>query len=768
MNDSIVIKNATTNNLKHVSVNIPKHKIVAVTGVSGSGKSSLVFDTIASESQRLLNETYSSYIQDLLPKYTKSIVDSISNLPVSLVINQKRIHGNSRSTVGTITDIYSSLRLLYSRIAVPFIGYSMKYSFNNPDGMCKNCKGLGEVKSINIENLINFDKSLKENAIQFPTFQNEGWRLSRYTESGFFDKDKKISDYSNDELDLLLYSPKIKPVNPSENWHKTAEYIGVVPRIMDSFVNVENTKYKKDLDRILTTNTCPVCHGARLNDEVLSAKIVDKSIADCCNMAITDLLDFVNDIDNETVSIITNELKMKLKSLCIVGLDYLTLNRATSTLSGGESQRIKMTKYLNSSLSDVLYIFDEPSVGLHPQDIKGINSILKEINNKGNSVLFVDHDPDMIGIADEVINFGEGAGIDGGNITFQGTFEELLQSNTVTAKAFLKEHHINAVKKNVSNYYKLENVSKNNIRNISVKIPKNAITLVTGVAGSGKSTLIRQLFKSQYPQSTILDQSLPHASSRSNITTYLNIFNEIRKVFSRANNVDISLFSATGKGACPECKGKGTVKLDLAYLGDSQQICEKCQGKRFIDKTLSYLYRGKNISEIFDLTAQEAINIFYDNPAIKHTLESIIKANLSYIKLGQTLDSFSGGELQRLKIAQMLSKKSSEIIILDEPTTGLHESDIDNLIALIHELVTDGNTLIILEHNLSVISQADWIIDLGPKGGSLGGNLLFQGYPIDFIKCHHSYTASHLRRFLKVEENVNFQKGSGNMGLNIG
>lgn len=752
VNDSIVIKNAATNNLKHISLAIPKHKIVAVTGVSGSGKSSLVFDTIASESQRLLNETYSSYIQNLLPKYKKPIVDSIANLPVSLVINQKRIHGNARSTVGTVTDIYSNLRLLYSRIAAPFIGYSMKYSFNHPDGMCKNCKGLGEVKSVIIEALIDFDKSLKENAIQFPTFQNNGWRLSRYTESGFFDNDKKIADYSDDELYLLLYSPKIKPVNPSENWHKTAEYIGVVPRIMDSFVHTENTKYKKDLNRILTTNTCPVCHGTRLNDEVLRAKIEDKSIADCNNMAIVDLLDFITGIDNEAVSVVTNELKMKLKSLCIVGLDYLTLSRATSTLSGGESQRIKMTKYLNSSLSDVLYIFDEPSVGLHPQDIKGINNILKAIKNKGNSVLFVDHDPDMIAIADEVINFGEGAGIDGGNVTFQGPYNRLLQSNTVTANAFLKEHHINTMKKEFSAYYILENVSKNNINNLSVKIPKKAITLVTGVAGSGKSTLIRQLFKHQYPQATILDQSLPHTSSRSNITTYLNIFNEIRKVFSQANNVERSLFSVTGKGACPECKGRGFVTLDLAYLGDSQQICEKCGGKRFNEQTLSYLYKGKNISEIFDLTAQEAMPLFYDNPIIKHTLEAVIKANLSYIKLGQTLDCFSGGELQRVKIAQLLSKKASEIIILDEPTTGLHESDIDHLLILIHELVADGNTLIILEHNLSVISQADWIIDLGPKGGSLGGKLLFQGYPIDFIHCRHSYTASHLRRFLKVEE----------------
>lgn len=752
MNKFIVIKNAAANNLKHISVKIPKYKIIAVTGVSGSGKSSFVFDTIANESQRLLNETYSSYIQNLLPKYKKTLADSISNLPISLVINQKRLQGNSRSTVGTVTGIYSDLRLLYSRIAKPFIGYSMKYSFNNPQGMCKNCQGLGVVKSIDTKSLIDFNKSLNESAINFPTFQNGGWRLTRYTESGFFDNDKKISDYTREELDLLLYSQEIKPENPTKNWHKTAKYLGVIPRIMNGFVNVENTKYKKDLARVLTTTVCPKCHGTRLNDEVLSAKIQYKSIADCADMMVNDLYNFLDGIDDESVAIIIYELKTKLRNLSLVGLDYLKLNQPTSTLSGGESQRIKMVKYLNSALSDVLYIFDEPSVGLHPQDIKGITNIFKEIKNKGNTVLFVDHDPDMIKVCDEVINFGEGAGIHGGKVTFQGSFEDLLRSNTVTAKAFLKKHIMSSEKKQFSKYYKLEKVSKHNLKNISVKIPENAITVVTGVAGSGKSTLIREVFANRYPQSTILDQSMPQTSSRSNIATYLKIYDEIKKVFSKTNKVEASLFSATGKGACPVCKGKGVIKLDLAYLGDSEEVCEKCQGKRFNDEALSYLYRGKNISEIFDLTVEEAKDVFFDNNLIRHKLESVDKANLSYIKLGQTLDSYSGGELQRLKVAQMLINHKSEIIILDEPTSGLHESDIDNLLMLIHELVREGNTVIMIEHNLSVISQADWIIDLGPNGGSRGGNLLFQGYPIDFIECVNSFTANHLRRFLGIDK----------------
>lgn len=747
MNDYILVKNARTNNLKNISVKIPKHKIVAVTGVSGSGKSSFVFDTIASESQRLLNETYSSYVQNLLPKYRKPPVDLISNLPVSLVINQKRIRGNSRSTVGTVTDIYADLRLLFSRLARPYIGYSMKYSFNNPEGMCKTCQGLGEVKSIDINKLIDFNKSLSENAINFPTFKDGGWRLTRYTESGYFDSNKKISDYSKDELDLLLYSQKIKPENPSPNWHKTAKYYGLIPRIVESFVNVENPQYKKDLDRILIKETCPACHGTRLNEEVLSAKIKSQSIADCTNMEINELFDFVSEIKEENVREITNGLKIKLKSLSLVGLDYLKLNQPTTTLSGGESSRIKMVKYLNSSLSDVLYIFDEPSVGLHPEDINGIINILKGLKEKGNSVLYVDHDPDMINNCDYLINFGEGAGIQGGEITFQGSFSQLLKSNTITARALLKDHHINGERKDFAEFFELNNVSKHNIKNISVKIPKNALTLVTGLAGSGKSTLIREIFKDKYPESNILDQSLPVGSSRSNIGTYLDIYDDIKKIFSKENKVDKSLFSVTGKGACPECKGKGTIKLDLAYLGDSEYTCEKCRGKRFNDKALSYLYRGKDISQIFELTAIEAMEMFYDNPKINAALESLIKANLSYIKLGQTLDTYSGGELQRLKIAKMLLNNTSETIILDEPTTGLHESDIDNLMSLIQELIRKGYTLIIIEHNLSVISQADWIIDLGPKGGKLGGKLMFQGCPTDFIQCRDSYTAKHLREF---------------------
>lgn len=755
MNEYIRIENARTNNLKDVSVVIPKNKIVVVTGVSGSGKSSLVFDTIASESQRLLNETYSSYIQSILPKYKKPDVDSISNLPVSLIINQKKLQGNARSTVGTITDTYSALRLLYSRIAKPFIGYSMKYSFNNPEGMCSHCKGLGVVKKIKIDRLIDFNKSLIEGAIQFPTFQNGGWRLTRYTDSGYFDNNKKISNYSDDELDLLLYSKEMKPINPTDNWHKSAKYIGLIPRITNSFINVENKKYEKELRDILVVQECPKCYGSRLNDRVLTAKISGNSIADCCKMSINELLDFIQSIENSEVSIILNDIKNKLRNLCIVGLEYLSLSRQTNTLSGGESQRIKMTRFLSSSLTDVLYIFDEPSIGLHPQDIKGISQIFKEIKAKGNSIIIVDHDPDIISIADHVINFGEGSGVSGGKITFQGSYNDLLSSKTVTAKALIEKPTIKLRCKNFSKYYFLENVSKYNIHNISIKIPKNALTLVTGVAGSGKSTLIRMLFKEKYPNSVILDQTPPHASSRSNLITYLNIYSEIKKLFAKENNLAPSLFSVTGKGACSECKGKGYIKLDLAFLGDASFTCEKCSGKRFNEDTLTYLYKGKNISEVFNLTAQEAQTFFKDNSVIYETMLSIIKANLGYIKLSQPLDTYSGGELQRLKIAQLLSTKTQNIIILDEPSTGLHENDIKKLIKLFIQILNEGNTLIVLEHNLSIISQAEWVIDLGSKGGNLGGKLLFQGYLCDFINSKKSLTAQHLKRYLSVKKSIN-------------
>jgi excinuclease UvrABC ATPase subunit len=746
--DNIEIINARTNNLKNLSLKILKRKITVVTGVSGSGKSSLVFDTIASQSQRLLNETFSSYIQQLLPHYEQPKVDSISNLPVSIIINQNKINGNARSTVGTITDIYSSLRLLFSRAAQPFIGYSMVYSFNSPEGMCPECKGLGVIKEINIDKLINFEESLNSGAVQFPTFQPGGWRLTRYTESGNFDNDKKIKNYTPDELSLLLYNTGTAPLNPTKNWHKTSQYTGIIPRITKAFIETDNSKYKKDLDRILTTNSCPSCQGTRLNEKVRSAKILGCSITDCVNMSVDKLLLFLDKIKESGVERILEDLNTRLRTLQEVGLNYLTLNRSTTTLSGGESQRIKMTKHLNSSLSDILYIFDELSTGLHPEDLEGIIKILYKLKKKGNSIILVDHDPDIIKIADNIVNLGEEAGVNGGYITYQGTYKGLLDSDTITAKALNTKHYLNKERKNYQEFYELHNVSLNNIKNVSVKIPKNAFTVVTGVAGSGKSTLIRFLFKKVFSNAVILDQSPIHTTHRSNALSYLGVFDILKTIFSKISSQSISHFSYNAKGACPVCKGKGYIKLDLAFLGDTRQICESCQGKRFNTQTLSYYYKNKNIDDVLNLTIKEAYN-FFDNKKLKQALNFLITANLGYISLGQSLDTFSGGELQRLKIAKTLYENNSNLLILDEPSTGLHESDTQNLLELFLKLIENGNTLIVLEHNLSIISQADWIIDLGPRGGSLGGKIVFQGYPADLIKNSDSLTAKHLRKFIK-------------------
>ncbi|EKF1879139.1 excinuclease ABC subunit UvrA [Listeria innocua] len=748
MNRFISIEGAKTNNLKNISLKLPKYQISVVTGVSGSGKSSLVFDTLAAESQRLLNETYSSYIQQLLPHYPQPIVDKIENLPVSIVINQKKIGGNARSTVGTVTDIYSSLRLLFSRIATPFIGYSMTYSFNNPQGMCETCKGLGEIKQIDISKLIDFDKSLNDGAIDFPTFQPGGWRLTRYTESGNFDNDKKIKDYSKPELDLLLNNHGSPPINPTEKWPKTATYIGVISRITKNFVEKDNDKYSTQLNQILEVNECPSCQGTRVNKIVRSAKINEKSIADCVTMPVSELIVFIKKIQSPIVQIILEDLIKKLKSLEDVGLGYLSLNRPTSTLSGGESQRIKMTKHLNSALSDVLYIFDEPSIGLHPEDIHGISKIIKGLKNKGNTVVLVDHDPDIIKIADRVIEIGQGAGDRGGNITFEGTYEELLKSNTVTGRVLSDKVNINTERKKFSSHYLLENVSLHNVTKASVRIPKQSLTVVTGVAGSGKSTLIRYLFKSKYPEASILDQSQIRGSIRSNVLTYLNVFDRVRSIFAHHSGKSISLFSYNGKGACPSCKGKGYIKLDLAYMGDVEQICEECHGKRFNSEALSVQKYGLTIYDVLQLPVNKAITLFEDN-LLKKTMQDLIDVNLGYIKLGQSLDTYSGGELQRLKIAKVIHQDSSNLLILDEPSTGLHEIDIDKLLLLFNKLLKKNKTLIVLEHNLKIISNAQWIIDMGLRGGNLGGKVIFEGYPIDLLKIKDSLTAKHLQSYIK-------------------
>lgn len=746
--EMIEIINASQNNLKNVSVNIPKKKITVITGLSGSGKSSLAFDTLAAESQRMLNDTYSSYVQQLLPHYGRPDVERINNLPVSIIIDQKKIGGNIRSTVGTITDIYTLLRLLFSRIGKPFVGYSMNFSFNNINGMCPHCQGLGVIKDIDIHKLIDFDRSLNDGAIQFPTFQPGGWRLSRYTESGYFDNQKSVKYYSEMELDTLLYEKEKVPDNPTEKWHKTAKYEGLVPRIRTSFLEKDQKQYKKELDYIINEQICPHCSGKRLNDTILSCKINKKSIGDCVDMSIKELKVFICTIKDTKVQTVIEDIIKRLSTLEETGLDYLTLNRTTSTLSGGESQRVKMSKHLNSSLNDILYIFDEPSTGLHPHDIVGVNRIFKGLRDKGNTVVIVEHDPDIIKTADYIIDMGPKPGVDGGKIVFEGSYSELLKSHTITGDALSQTHKINKVNREFSNFYKLDNAQMFNLKNISVKIPRNALTVVTGVAGSGKSTLITRLFLDKYPDSILLDQRRIYKSSRSTLATYTGLFDKIRNVFGNLNGKPASLFSYNGKGACPLCKGRGILKTDLAFMDDVEEECEMCSGKRYSEKALSYEYKDYNISDILNLTVEEAVDVFEERD-IKKILHIIQKVNLSYIKLGQSLDTLSGGELQRLKIASTLLNDSGEIYIFDEPSTGLHEADIKKLIKLLNTLIEHGKTIIALEHNLSVICYADWIIDLGPFGGANGGKLLYMGYPQNIIKCSSSLTGKRLLQYIK-------------------
>jgi excinuclease ABC A subunit len=748
----IRIKGARENNLKNISVEIPKNQITVFTGVSGSGKSSLVFETIGAEAQRQLNETYNSYIRSKMPHYGHPEVDSIQNLNVAIMINQKRIGGNARSTVGTVTDIYTLLRLLFSRIGQPFVGYSMVFSFNNPKGMCPMCEGLGTVTDINLDALIDNNKSLNEGAIRFPAFQPGGWRWTRYVNSGYFDNDRKIKNYSKDELDLLLYAEEHKPKKPNKQWGKTMLYEGVVTRIRRSFLKKETKESKRkeeELREILHRRTCPLCNGARLSKEVRRCKIQGKNIADCAGMQINQLIEFLKTIPVQQVGTVLNELIARLSHLEKIGLSYLSLNRETSSLSGGESQRIKMVKHLGSSLTGLLYIFDEPSIGLHPSDIDRLSEIILELRNKGNTVLIVEHDPDIIKIADHLIDMGPAAGKDGGHIVYSGTLNGLKHADTLTGKYWRMPRTLNKNPRLAKSFLTVRNASLHNLKNVTVKIPESVITVVTGVAGSGKSSLINQELPRQHEHAKLIDQGLLRGSRRSHLASYTGIFDVLRSTFAKANHVRPSLFSANAEGACPQCKGLGVIRLDLAFLEEVEEICDMCDGSGYKNEVLGYSWHGKNIIEFLKMTVVEATD-FFDGED-KDLLRRIGQMGLGYMTLGQPLSTFSGGERQRLKLAMELDEQG-QLFVFDEPTTGLHPSDIQTLMSTFHALRDRGNTVIIVEHNLDVITQADWIIDMGPGGGSEGGNIVFEGLVTDLIKDPDSKTATHLKRYISEKK----------------
>ncbi|MFP3834485.1 ATP-binding cassette domain-containing protein [Chryseobacterium sp. SIMBA_028] len=748
--ENIEITHARQNNLKNISIKIPKYKIVVFTGVSGSGKSSLVFETIGAEAQRQINETQNSFIRNRLQHYGIPDVDKIENLNVPIIINQKRLGGNARSTVGTAVDVYVSLRLLFSRMGHPFVGYSNVFSFNNPQGMCPECEGLGFVQTVDVNTLINQKKSLNEGAIQFPTFQPGGWRLTRYTQSGYFDNDKKLKDFTSQELDLLLYASEHKPKHPDKNWGKTVKYEGIIPRIEKTFLkkdSKENLTRKDALRNVVVTKTCPSCHGKRLNERILSCEIKGKNIADCTALSIDELLEFINSLESEAYEVIIQELSGKLQNIIDIGLQYLTLDRSTNTLSGGESQRIKMVKSLGNRLVDLLYIFDEPSIGLHPKDLENINHMIQQIKDKGNSVLIVEHDPDLIKKADWIIDMGPGSGKNGGEVIYEGDFINLKNSKGKTGSYFKKKAAIKDLYRKPKGYLEIRNASLHNLKNISVNIPVGVMTVITGVAGSGKSTLINHVLPAFYQDLTVIDQSLFTASSRSNLLTYLNLSDTVRKLFSECNHVSEKLFSRNSEGACKNCKGLGVEKIDLAFMDDIEQPCEVCGGSGFDPKVLPYQYHHQNIVEVMNMTVVEAKDFFSDKNIIKN-IDLLIKLGLDYLTLGQRLDSFSGGERQRLKLTREL-KNTNQIIVLDEPSTGLHPSDTQKLLSFFNNLVDQNNTLIVIEHNLDIIAQADWIIDIGPGAGKFGGKVLFEGTPEKLLENNISYTAEFLRKHIE-------------------
>jgi excinuclease UvrABC ATPase subunit len=746
----IEIRGARENNLKNVSLRIPKRQITIFTGVSGSGKSSIVFDTVASEARRQLNETFSTFVRTFLPRYAQPDADAIENLSMAIVVDQKHLGGGSHSTVGTITDIYSVLRLLYSRVGQPFVGYSNAFSFNDPQGMCPECNGIGRKIGVDLDKFLDTSKSLNDGAVLYPEYAVESWGWNILIQSGLFDNGKKLDDYSEEEMNLLLHSKPYKVRMDFGGKPVNLTFEGIVDKFSRKYITGDVKSYsertQKSVAPFMTYGPCTLCKGARLSQAALGCMINDRNIAELSAMEIDELIEVIRAINDPIAAPMVASLIERLQHMIDIGLEYLSLSRETDTLSGGESQRIKMVKHLGSSLEDVIYVFDEPSIGLHPRDVHRLNELLQKLRDKGNTVIVVEHDPDVIKVADHVVDVGPFAGTRGGTIVFEGSFADLLNADTLTGRHMKQSMPIKSTFREPTGKLPITNARANNLQNVSVDLPTGVLTVVTGVAGSGKSSLIHQTFLRQHPDAIVIDQSPVGVSSRSNPATYTGIMDEVRKTFAKVNKVSPSLFSFNSKGACEHCQGLGVVYTELAYMDEVKMPCEICGGKRFKDEVLAYKFHDKSISDVLNMPVREALDFFDTKEVakdVRRKLQALSDVGLDYLTLGQPLSTLSGGECQRIKLASELHKKGS-VYVMDEPTTGLHMSDISHLLAIINRLVDAGNTVIVIEHNLAIIKNADWIIDMGPEGGNKGGRVMFEGTPKQLLTAKQSLTSAYL------------------------
>ena len=768
---SIKVRGARENNLRDIDLDVPKRRLTVFTGVSGSGKSSLVFETIAAESRRLINETYTAFVQTFMATPARPDVDSLENLSAAIVVDQERMGANARSTVGTVTDAYDMLRVIFSRLGTPHIGPSSAFSFNLPagsvageitlergrsqpeyqehaisGGMCAECEGLGRVSTVDLDALVDRNKSLNEGAILFPGFQPGTWYHRIFADSGFFDPDKPLRDYTDAEWERFLHGPEAKVKTELVN----LTYYGLVDRIQRQYLVKDpdslQPHIRAGVERVATFGPCPACDGTRLNAVARSSRIRGLNIAECAAMQISDLAVWIRDIDAPGARPIVNHLAGVLDDFVSIGLGYLSLDRESSTLSGGESQRTKMVRHLGSPLTDITYVFDEPTIGLHAHDVQQMNGLLLRLRDKGNTVLVVEHDPEVMRVADRIVDLGPGAGTHGGQVVYEGTFDGLATSGTVTGRHLEVQQALKDPARAPTGSIAIRNARLHNLRDVSVDVPLGVFVAVTGVAGSGKSSLIHGCLPRTDPSVTFIDQSAIRGSRRSNPATYTGILDPIRKAFATANGVKPALFSANSEGACPECKGLGMIYTDLAFMAGVVSVCEACEGRRFTDEVLGYRLRGKNIDDVFAMSVEEAQALFTEKP-VRVMLDRLADVGLGYITLGQMLNTLSGGERQRLKLAIEMSGET-DVYVLDEPTAGLHMNDVDNLIGLLDRLVDRGRTVIVIEHNLDVVARADWVIDLGPGAGHDGGQVVFEGTPADLVEAKGSLTGEHLRQRL--------------------